>query len=118
MTVIRVAENGMSANGSFQAVISVGDGAEYDIAVTSPADAAAESELEWYFQEHLRFPFLDIDREQAAKDRIVAYGQDLFGQVFGGVAHYDYRRLRDMSFDGCHLEVSGSAKFHALHWEA
>ena len=118
MTVVRVVENGMNSDGFFDAVISVGDWAEYEITVASPADAAAESELEWYFQEHLRFPFLDIDREQAARDRIVAYGQDLFSQVFGGAAHYDYRRLRDMAFDGCRLEVNGSAKFHALHWEA
>ena len=116
MTVIRVAENGESGDGPCRAVISFGDHAEYEISVASPADA--ESDLEWYFQEHIRFPFLDTDREQAATSRITAYGHDLFTQVFGGAAHYDYRRLRDTSFDRCRLEVSGSARFHALHWEA
>lgn len=118
MTVIRVAENGERGDGPFQALIGFSNGAEYEITVASHADAEAESELEWYFQEHLKFPFLDADREQAARDRIIAYGHDLFSQVFGGAAHYDYRRLRDTAFDGCRLEVSGSARFHALHWEA
>jgi hypothetical protein len=118
MTVIRVAENDRNGDGSCRAVLSFGDDAEYEITVASPADTAAESELAWYYQEHLKFPFLDSDREQAARDRITTYGRDLFSQVFGGAAHYDYRRLRDTSFDGCRLEVTGSAKFHALHWEA
>ena len=30
----------------------------------------------------------------------------------------DYRRLRDRGFDGCRIEVSGSAGLHRLHWEA
>ena len=33
-----------------------------------------------------------------------------------GVLHY--RRLREQAFDGCRLEVTGSAAFHLLHWEA
>jgi hypothetical protein len=42
----------------------------------------------------------------------------LFAQVFGGPANHDYRTLRDRSFDNCRLEISGSAVFHLLHWEA
>ena len=38
-------------------------------------------------------------------------------QVFGGQAS-DYRTLRDRAFDGCRVEVSGSAALHRLHWEA
>ena len=39
-------------------------------------------------------------------------------QVFGGQASHDYRTLRDRAFDGCRVEVSGSAALHRLHWEA
>ena len=45
-------------------------------------------------------------------------GRSLFGQVLGGEAIHDYRKLRDRAFDGCRLEVTGSAAFHLLHWEA
>ena len=74
--------------------------------------------LAWYFEEHLRYPFLDKDLEQEAVQQIAAYGEELFAQVFGGPASYDYRRLRERGFDGCRVEVSGSAALHRLHWEA
>ncbi len=118
MTAILVSEREQRPDGSFAARVAFGDGAEYDVDVADPADAAGEKELAWYFEEHLRFPFLDGDRERAAVERIAAYGQALFAQVFGGAAAYDYRRCREVAFDGCRLEVSGSAAFHRLHWEA
>ena len=74
--------------------------------------------LAWYFEEHLRYPFLDKDMEQQAVEQIAEYGEALFGQVFGGEASHDYRNLRERSFDGCRMEVSGSAALHRLHWEA
>ena len=93
-------------------------GAEYEVSVTVPGDAASERLLTWYFEEHLRFPFLDRDLERQAVTALRDYGQALFGQVLGGDAAHDYRRLRELSFDGCRLEVTGSAGFHRLHWEA
>ena len=74
--------------------------------------------LAWYFEQHLRFPFLDRDLEEQAVARLGEYGRSLFGQVLGGEAIHDYRKLRDRAFDGCRLEVTGSAAFHLLHWEA
>ena len=38
--------------------------------------------------------------------------------MLGGAAAHDYRRLRERAFDGCRVEVTGSAGFHRLHWEA
>src|SRR5215470_13613016 len=104
--------------GAFDVKVSFGDDAEYMVQVTDPVDAAVEAELAWYFQEHLRYPFLDKDREEQAVRQITAYGEALFGQVFGGAASHDYRNLRERSFDGCRLEISGSAALHQLHWEA
>ena len=116
--VVRVAERGQNPDGSFRVRVGFGDSAEYDIDITNPADDAAEGRLAWYFEEHLRYPFLDKDLEQEAVEQIAAYGEALFGQVFGGPASYDYRRLRGRGFDGCRVEVSGSAALHRLHWEA
>jgi hypothetical protein len=66
----------------------------------------------------LNYPFLDKDRERDAVQQIRDYGEHLFGQVFGGSARHDYLKLRGQAFDGCRLEVAGSAAFHRMHWEA
>ena len=118
MTVVRVTEIPGGADGSFAAWVAFGDAAEYEVTVRAPGDAATERLLTWYFEEHLRFPFLDRDLERQATGHLADYGRDLFGQVFGSTAAHDYRRLRERSFDGCRLEISGSAEFQLLHWEA
>ena len=116
-TVIRLSERSAD-DGKFRVRVEFGRDAEYDVDVTDPADEAAEQELAWYFEEHLHYPFLDKDREHDAVQRIGAYGEALFGQVFGGRASHSYLMLRERSFDGCRLEISGSAALHRLHWEA
>jgi tetratricopeptide (TPR) repeat protein len=116
--VVRVAELAREADGSFRVRVSFGDATGYDVRVGDPADAAAEKLFKWYFEEHLRYPFLDKDLEEAAEARITAYGEALFAQVLSGAAAADYRQLRDQGFDGCRIEVSGSAGLHRLHWEA
>jgi tetratricopeptide (TPR) repeat protein len=118
VTVVRVTEVPGGSGGSFAARVVFGDGAEYDVTLTAPWDAASEKLLAWYFEEHLRFPFLDRDLERQAVARLRQYGEALFGQVLGGTAAHDYRSLREQSFDGCRLEVTGSAAFQLLHWEA
>jgi tetratricopeptide (TPR) repeat protein len=117
-TVIRLSEQSATEDGKFRIRVRFGDDTEYDVDVGDPADEACEQNLAWYFEEHLRYPFLDKDRERETVEQIAAYGTALFGQVFGGEASHDYRTLRERSFDGCRLEVSGSAALHRLHWEA
>jgi hypothetical protein len=112
-TVIRLSERS-AADGKFGVRVSFGDGAEYDAEVTEPGDDDAEQNLAWYFEEHLRYPFLDKDRERDAVRQIAGYGTALFGQVFGGDGNHDYRKLREQSFDRCRVEVSGSAALHRL----
>jgi len=118
LVTVRLAERAVNADGSFAVRVSFAESAEYDVTVTDPADRQGEDRLAWYFERHLRYPFLDKDLEAAAVAQIGAYGRALFTQVFGGVASHDYRRLRDRGFDGCRIEVSGSAGLHRLHWEA
>ena len=115
--VIGIRGAGHEPTGAFRVVVSFGTASEYEVTVGDPADDAAQDLLAWYFEEHLRFPFLDKDLEQEAIAQIAAYGETLFGQVLGGAAHYDYRRLRDNGFDGCRIEISGTTGFHRLHWE-
>jgi tetratricopeptide (TPR) repeat protein len=117
-TVVRLAEQNQHPDGSFRVRVSFGDAAEYDVTVADPAGQEAEARLAWYFEEHLRYPFLDKDLEQDATWRIAAYGEALFRQVFAGPASQRYRALRDRAFDAARIEISGSAGLHRLHWEA
>jgi hypothetical protein len=116
--VVRLAERDQGPGGSFQVRVSFGDTAEYDVTVTDPVGQAVEGRLAWYFEQHLRYPFLDKDLEHDAVQQIAAYGEALFDQVFGGRANHRYLAVRDKSFDGCRIEISGSAALHRLHWEA
>ena len=84
MTVIGVREVGVRPDGSFDVQVSFDRTAEYQVTVTDPATAGSEDELVWYFEEHLRYPFLDQDRRQLAVQHIREYGQALFAQLFGG----------------------------------
>jgi hypothetical protein len=115
---VRVGERGQRPDGSFTVGVVFEQGGEYEVTVADPGNPGVERELVWYFEEHLRFPFLDQDRERAAVEQISGYGQALFAQLFSGSAAFDYRWLRNEAFDGCRVEVSGSAAFHRLHWEA
>lgn len=116
--VVRLSGQDQDLDGAFAVRVSFGDYSEYNVTVTDPADSASEALLAWYFEEHLRYPFLDKDREQQAVARIADYGENLFAQVVSGKAYVDYCKLRDQGFDGCRIEVSGSAGLHRLHWEA
>jgi hypothetical protein len=57
------------------------DGYDYPATIASPFDAERLPELDWYFEEHLRFPFTDQVRARQAGDSITAYGEALFGQL-------------------------------------
>ncbi|MEU0548763.1 tetratricopeptide repeat protein [Micromonospora sp. NPDC005979] len=115
---ISVSERSCQRDGSFVARVSFPGVAEYEVTVTDPAEPGDEARLAWYFEEHLRFPFLDRDWAEDAVRRLRAYGERLFTQVFTGAGAGHYRTLARRGFDGCRLEVTGSAAFHRMHWEA
>ncbi len=116
--VINVLERSCQADGSFVVRVSFPEAADYEVTVSDPAEDGDEERLAWYFEEHLRFPFLDRDWAEDAVRRLRAYGERLFGQLFAGPPAADYRILARRGFDGCRLQVQGSAAFHRLHWEA
>ncbi|GLY96269.1 tetratricopeptide repeat protein [Actinoplanes sp. NBRC 103695] len=107
-----------AVDGSFSARVEFGDQGGADVTVSPPVNEAGEQLLAWYFEEHLRYPFLDNDLERKAVELVGEYGQALFGQVFAGEAAYGYRDALRVGFDGYRLVVRGSAGFQRLHWEA
>ncbi|MEV0900814.1 CHAT domain-containing protein [Actinoplanes sp. NPDC049802] len=117
MIDIEIREVSAAEDGSFGVRVDFGDGGGADVTVSAPLDDAAEKLLAWYFEEHLRYPFLDKDLERGAAELVAEYGRALFRQVFTGEAEFGYRRAFDVGFEGYRLVVRGSSGFQRLHWE-
>jgi len=118
MTLIRIRERIGGPNGS-NAMVSFDNGPEYPITISDPFTEEEERELEWYFEEHLEFPFTKKVRAQNAAASITTYGETLFKQVFGTTDIYaEYRSLLKAGLNNLQLEIVGSPNLHALHWEA
>ena len=56
MVVITIREQGKTETG-FDATLAIA-GNNYDITVSDPFEPQQEQELEWYFEEWLRYPIL------------------------------------------------------------
>jgi tetratricopeptide (TPR) repeat protein len=118
VTDIEVREVSPAVDGVFAVRVEFkGRGGE-DVRVSMPADEAGEQLMAWYFEEHLRYPFLDGDLERKAVELVGEYGRSLFRQVFVGEAAYGFRDARRVGYTGYRLVVRGSAQFQRLHWEA
>ncbi len=118
MAVIRIQERTGGSEGT-NAIVIFNNGPEYPITITDPFDDQQEQELEWYFEEHLEFPFTKKVRAQNAAVSITAYGENLFKQVFGDPDIYaEYRALLKSGLHDLQIEIAGSPQFHAHHWES
>lgn len=116
MTRITIRElNGQDPN----AVVVFDGGEEYPVHIDNPFGRKAEEDLEWYFEEHLRFPFIEQVRAKNAAASIARYGKDLFDQVFADRrAFARYQAALQSGVENLAFEIAGSPDFHALHWEA
>src|SRR6266436_9391813 len=77
MTLIRIREQLSGQDGS-NALLSFEHGAEYPISIHDPFSEEEEQQLEWYFEQWLRFPFLHQVKAQATTGIIPTYGEKLF----------------------------------------
>jgi tetratricopeptide (TPR) repeat protein len=116
MELIEIREDSGRPDG---AVVRV-DGYDYPVMVTSPFDEEKLGELNWYFEEHLRFPFTDQVRARQAGTSITAYGEALFRQLFASEEVREaYGALKKRAYpDQLAVAVIGSPAFQGLHWEA
>ena len=115
MEHIELREDGGRPGG---ALVRIG-GFDYPTTITGPFEAEREAELDWYFEEHLRFPFTDSVRARQAGASIAAYGEALFRQLFASdEAREAYGGLKGAYPDQLAITVIGSPAFQGLHWEA
>ena len=118
MTVIRIREQSGSQNGS-NATVSFDDGGDYAITIQDPFSEKEEKQLQWYFEEHLDYPFLNQVEAQKIANSITTYGETLFKHVFNDSEIYAaYKSAQRSGFHSLQFEIVGSPGFHALHWEA
>lgn len=115
MTLISIRERGILHSGP---VVSF-DGQEYPFTLSNPFNDEAESDLAWYFEEHLRFPFTHTVRATAAAASILTYGEQLFNQIFADRRAYArYQTALQQGIATLTFEIAGSPAFHGYHWEA
>src|SRR5713226_3688462 len=95
MALIRIQEvpgttspDGANGTGPAQATLSFDNDAQYPITISDPFSEKEETELEWYFERYLRFPFTDTVRARDAAASVTTYGEALFKQVFGNPEVY------------------------------
>jgi tetratricopeptide (TPR) repeat protein len=118
MQAITIAQRSTTDSG-FEAILTI-DGSEFAITVCDPfGQDGRERELEWYFEEWIRFPFSDTTIADRAAASVKAYGVALFEQVFGGDrrAFVAYREVAG-NLSEVEFVIQGDPGFQALHWEA
>jgi len=117
MTLIRIRERSGETGGS-SATVSFDQGEEFPLTISYPFSEPEEKLLEWYFEEHLRFPFVKQVDVQKAASSITRYGEALFDQVFANRDAYSrYKECLQNGVDTLSFEIAGSPEFHGLHWE-
>jgi tetratricopeptide (TPR) repeat protein len=118
MTLITLRERGTKTD---SAVITFeGSSAEFPVTISDPFSADEEKRLEWYFEQHLRFPFTDGVKAAEAAQSVQTYGERLFAQVLKGNvdAYVEYKTALRQGVERLRFEILGSPDFHRLHWEA
>src|SRR3954470_17532483 len=96
MTVIRLQQQ-EAAEHQGANLVSFDHGIEYPVQIHDPFANTPEQEedLEWYFEEHLTFPFTEDVRARRAAESLRAYGESLFKQIFadpGALSAYQQAR--------------------------
>lgn len=116
-TLITIREQPGAAGAN--AVVSFDHGAEHPATIADPYTLKQEAELEWYFEEYLRFPFVDQVRFREVAAGIPGYGEALFRQAFADAkAQRAYGAALADGLENLTFEIKGSPEFHHLHWEA
>lgn len=118
MMRISISEVCLMNNGTYQAELRFDKGPTYPIVINDPFSSKEEESLEWYFEKHLQFPFLEEVKFKTVATSIFHYGENLFEQVFNN-NHQVRQSYQDaVQENEIEIEIVGSPEFHHFHWEA
>jgi tetratricopeptide (TPR) repeat protein len=115
MPTIEIRQTATTETG-FNATVTIAN-AEFAITVRDPFERSEERELEWYFEQWIKFPFSDGTIAQRAAQSVRAYGENLFEQVFAGRVYGAYQKVNERLSE-LELVIAGDPEFQGLHWEA
>ncbi|MGF1519277.1 MAG: CHAT domain-containing protein, partial [Nodosilinea sp.] len=104
----------------FAATVIIDGQTQYSVTIGDPFTEQQERELEFYFEQWIRFPFDNQVIAQRAGASVQTYGESLFEQIFGDRRVYaDYTKACSSGISQLQIEIEGdSPDFQALHWEA
>jgi len=104
----------------FAATLNIDGQSQYSVTVSDPFTESQERELEFYFEQWIRFPFDNQTIAERAAASVQTYGEALFQQIFADPdAYSDYRQACRSGLGQLHIAIEGDAPdFQALHWEA
>lgn len=104
----------------FVATLNIDGQSQYPVTVSDPFTEQQERELEFYFEQWIRFPFDNQTIAERAAASVQTYGESLFQQIFADPdAYSDYRQACRSGLGQLQIEIEGdSPDFQALHWEA
>ena len=95
LNTISIREKG-KAGENFNIAVSFNNGPEYPVSIKNPFDPQTEQLFEWYFEDYLKFPFVDTVKAEKAAMTIRVCGEELFEQVFGDRKIFsEYEKLKD-----------------------
>jgi tetratricopeptide (TPR) repeat protein len=115
---ILISERDGAKAGGIGVTVSFDDGAQFPIEIRTPLAGEDNDRLEWYFEQHLRQPFLDDVRSQQALESIPIYGEALFAQLFSDAEIAPRYAQCRKNLASLQIEIEGSPTFHSLGWEA
>ncbi|MEA5447148.1 tetratricopeptide repeat protein [Leptolyngbya sp. CCNP1308] len=109
-----------ASESGFVTTVSIDGQTQYSVTIGDPFTERQEQELEFYFEQWIRFPFDNQVIAQRAAASVQTYGESLFEQIFGGRRAYaDYSQACSGGLSQLQIEIEGdSPDFQALHWEA
>ncbi|MGB3516194.1 MAG: tetratricopeptide repeat protein, partial [Elainellaceae cyanobacterium] len=104
----------------FAATVSIDGQTQYPVTIQDPFTERQEQELEFYFEQWIRFPFDNQVIAQRAAASVQTYGESLFQQMFADPdAYSDYKQACRSGLAQLRVDIEGdSPDFQALHWEA
>ncbi|MCP4153120.1 MAG: hypothetical protein GY757_35640, partial [bacterium] len=109
----------------YPAEVEFPSGKRFEITIKDPFREAGdiesdqENRLRWYFEEHLKSPFTEMEKAKRAAGSIAAYGETLFASLFGTIeARVEWCTLA-RGLNKIRLLIdSEHTGFQALLWEA
>jgi len=107
-------------NNTFHIAITFDTNTRFEISFNNLYDKTLEANLEWYFEDYIREPYIAQAKVQKCRNSVFDYGKDLFNQLFADRKIYSYYKkgIDEKGFENLTIEIIGdSPDFQAIHWE-